>query len=130
MYEDRRAQLMGDLHMRFVAWGILGLLCLAGSAGAQEDATVKAFVRYAQANDRFRDVVAAAGRGLEAANSELERRGQPKLYCQPDHMAITPDQYVSFLANYTERNPQAGTMQAAFYSLVLLYAMVDVLPCK
>ncbi|MFS8051551.1 hypothetical protein QD357_01860 [Rhizobium sp. BR 317] len=121
---------MGGLHMRFVAWGILGLLCLAGPAGADDDQSINAVIKFAQKDGTWKELVLGAGSGLAAANAVLGQRGQPRLFCPPDTMSITADQYVSFLASYVKEHPQAGTGRDSFYSLVLLYAMKEVFPCK
>ncbi len=116
--------------MRKLGWGTIALVCLASSAHAANNGTMESFIAYAQSNDQFKSLVAGAGRGFEAANAELEQRGQPRLYCQPEHMAITPDQYVSFLTNYAARTPASRALQSSFFSLVLLKALADVFPCK
>lgn len=51
--------------------------------------------------------VAGLGHGLMAANAELRTRGQEQIYCQPGKLAITNEQYISYIDEEL-KDPERG----------------------
>lgn len=118
---------------RVLIWMAIVLLALVGGVAAQEQPkkknTVLDLVKGSTKDDRLRNLIVGAGRGLEGVNIQLELDGKPQLFCPPPKMPITGDQYRRMLEVFVERNPEFGKVELNSYGWVLLQAMADVFPC-
>src|SRR5579859_7962650 len=65
--------------------------------------------------------------GMSWANTELRARGQPRLYCVPEKMAMSPDQADTILRSYLDEHPEQAKYPVA---LILLRAMEETFPCS
>ncbi|WP_435199208.1 hypothetical protein [Qipengyuania sp. 902] len=64
---------------------------------------------------------------LSAANADLESKEQPKLYCVPIHLALTPEQNRGIFEDYLARSPEMGEFP---YFMIMLSALQDTFPCE
>jgi hypothetical protein len=48
------------------------------------------------------------------------------MYCQPDHLSLTPEQLIDMLSREIGTNNQLGTFP---FGIALLSALVKVFPC-
>lgn len=64
--------------------------------------------------------------GIEWSNTRLKTNGQKQLYCPPEKLAMTVDQYRSIFVRYVKENPSEGKFPAG---LVMLEALVETFPC-
>jgi len=64
--------------------------------------------------------------GMGSANAYLSASGKPPLYCQPEKLAITAKQAGDILERYVKKTPDKDLP----VDTVLLYALIDVFPCK
>jgi len=58
--------------------------------------------------------------GLLWANVMLHSRGQPLLYCQPDHLTITDSQMLDMMRRAMKENPKWGDFPVGMMVLVTL----------
>ena len=65
--------------------------------------------------------------GLLWANTMLEKRGQPLLYCQPDHLMITDTQMIDMMRRTMKDKPKWGDFPLGMMVLVTLQRTF---PCK
>lgn len=64
--------------------------------------------------------------GLGWANATLKNQGRPLLFCQPEMLAINPEQAVDIMRDYLMRHPEHSDFEAG---LILLAAHKEVFPC-
>lgn len=72
-------------------------------------------------------IISGVGQGLSWANVELGSRGKPLLFCAPEQMALTWEQEVDVIDRYLKRYPANAEFPVG---AVMLYALMDALPCK
>jgi hypothetical protein len=73
-------------------------------------------------------VIAKIGNGIFWANAYDETiRKQPPLYCQPDHLTVTTEQYVQIFKDYVAANPDAREKPAGY---TMLFGLQRAFPCK
>jgi hypothetical protein len=65
--------------------------------------------------------------GIDWTEALLEQSGRKRLYCGPEKLSFTPDQYASILREYVKRNPKAGGLPIGG---AMLFAMIDTFPCS
>ncbi len=65
--------------------------------------------------------------GMGAVNAYIKGRGNPPLYCQPENLSVTAPQAGDILERYLKKIP--GNKNTSV-DIVLLYALIDVFPCK
>ncbi|PTM96120.1 hypothetical protein [Mycoplana dimorpha] len=111
---------------------IIGAVCAVLSTvnfAVAEVLTVGDFVQAAETNVGYRRVIEGAGRGMEGVNLHLYAVKQPELYCPPEKMAFTGDQYVEILANRARRSPALASMPAGLIGYAMLGALIQTFPC-
>jgi len=65
--------------------------------------------------------------GLLWANAALKHRGQPLLYCQPDHLTITGSQMVDMMRRAMKDKPKLGDFPVG---MMVLETLQRTFPCK
>ena len=70
------------------------------------------------------------GQGMLISNTELESLGRVKLYCQPDTLAITGNQYFSIFRRFLEKHKGLLSLETKGLGTVLMLALKDTFPCK
>ena len=66
--------------------------------------------------------------GLEAANMQLVRRGDARLYCPPPDAEITPDWSAGELMAYLARYPKIPDNISI--AVIATFALAEAFPCK
>jgi hypothetical protein len=73
-------------------------------------------------------LIAKIGEGIFWANSYDETiRKQPPVYCQPEQLRVTTDQYVQIFKDYVAANPDARKKPAGY---TMLFGLQRAFPCK
>lgn len=109
----------------------LTLLAFAAAVTQSPSSSVETTAAYWAAAVQRSDRVYLAGLrgiadGIEWSNIRLQSNGQKKLYCPPEKLAMTVDQYRSIFVRYVKENPSEGQFPAG---LVMLEALVETFPC-
>jgi hypothetical protein len=89
---------------------------------------------YFRNYERFKDTegfklyLHGVGHGYSGANADLFVRGLPLLYCQPDKLALGPENYADILQEEIRRNRliEPNTLVA----ILLLSGLQNTFPCK
>lgn len=66
--------------------------------------------------------------GLEAANMQLARRGDARLYCPPPDAALTPDWAAGELESYLARYP--GIPASMSIAVIANFMLAELFPCE
>jgi hypothetical protein len=71
------------------------------------------------------------GNGYAWANGELANRSQPLLFCAPDKLALTEDNFVAILNDEIDKHPGAikGYSDDTPIEFILLHGLQHVFPC-
>ena len=110
---------------------ILGALCAAltmgGAASLHAEGTTRELIASVKRGDTA-TIAALAGIsiGLGWANTELESRRMPQLYCQPPDLALTYQQNIAILEAFVHKDPRSLDLPAGF---ILLEALKFAFPC-
>ena len=64
--------------------------------------------------------------GLVWGNAMLKNRGQPLLYCQPDHLTITDSQMLDMMRRAMKDNPKWGDFPVG----MVLVTLQRTFPCR
>ncbi|NTH17977.1 hypothetical protein G6L73_05850 [Agrobacterium rhizogenes] len=118
--------------MRLMIGGAIVFLSLTAIAHAAQTQSIAIndLIKTASGDQHLQDLVLGFGKGLEAANLKLKAIGRSMLYCQPDGLAITGDQYVHIVDGYVQKHPTWGKVDGRILPEVLTQAMMDAFPCK
>lgn len=110
------------------------LAFLAGIHGAwgQEKVTANQMLQfYYQGTPDERQFAGTAfgalQQGTMLANSEIESRHEPPLYCAPDQLTITGGQVAQIVRQAVQDVPELGARQ---WSVATLLALELILPCR
>ena len=113
-----------------VQW--IGASMILGAAlstpGAAEPPSASEAIAKIKAGDPV-DSLFALGivAGIGSVNAYLLGTGKPPLYCQPENLAITAKQTGDILERYEKKTPVGKDLPM---DTELLYALIDVFPCK
>jgi hypothetical protein len=66
--------------------------------------------------------------GLEAANMQLTRRGDARLYCPPPDAVLTPDWAAGALESYLARYPDIPPNMSI--AVIATFMLADAYPCE
>lgn len=104
------------------------ILFAFGSTPAAAEITANEAISLAESKSELAiATISSMANGMSWMNVELEFSGKGPVYCQPDKLAITDDQYVIILKEHIMRNPR---MANSSLGLALLNALKDTFPCK
>ena len=78
--------------------------------------------------DVFRLYIGAMADGMEWANTAIEVRGQPPLFCTPKSLALNSDNYIKLVDSEIDRTPTYTPDTDV--ALILLRALQRAFPCK
>ena len=73
--------------------------------------------------------IGGIGNGFSWANTLLVGRGDKQLYCAPQELAITKDQYFSIFRQHAEENPSMLDFPSSARGIVLAYGLQKTFPC-
>jgi hypothetical protein len=65
--------------------------------------------------------------GFAWANISSAHDGNPKLFCQPETIALTIEQLIDIFKRFSKENPNFDNSSAG---MVLLFALKEAFPCK
>jgi hypothetical protein len=106
---------------------VAGLCALMFGAPARAEADASTFLAGIYGGDAtMLMVLNGYANGISWANSVLAHRGQPRLFCPPDDVAISPEQNAEMLRRYVRDNPRARTVPAG---LAMFLALEASFPC-
>lgn len=74
-------------------------------------------------------ILDAYSNGMDWANSELQSRNTPRLYCAPRNLAITANQTADILRQYL-KSPDGSVTSHLPAGLILLRALQATFPCE
>lgn len=115
-----------------VLFFVLSLVLIAAPATAQH-MDKEAFLRTAtggEPNSRAFLMIYLQGtlNGLESANMELVRRGDPKLFCVPPDRILRPDWLIAELIAYLDRYPDIPDNTSI--AVIAGLALQDIFACE
>jgi hypothetical protein len=117
--------------MRFLKLSLASLaFAIASPAAAQMTAgELHGFLRIEdqQAREIAFGTLNQIALGISSANMVNEIKGMERLFCPPEELAITADQYQSIFLGYLEGRADAEKQPA---SLVMVVALIDAFPCE
>lgn len=89
--------------------------------------TVEQFVQHE--SKTVLAMVGSAGEAFGWYNLELKARGEHPLYCAPEKLAITREQYMEILKRKVAEDKQKSA-DFRSWPLFLLNGLIDTFPCK
>ena len=99
----------------------------ASTSHAAPEGTTKEFIDLSKSGDQYtRLLLRALVDGIEWANTEVTSRTGKSLFCEPDHLALVPDQVLDMLSRFATRHPNYND---ARLGLTMLRALEDAFPC-
>lgn len=88
-------------------------------------------LRTAKSSPIYRQWISGAGEAIYTMNYRLQTSGNTPLYCPPDKMRLTTDNYVNVLNQELLRKSTADQVVAlASVADILLDGLVRTFPCK
>lgn len=103
------------------------VLFLAPSANA--GVTLKEY-GSAKSTDWLRNYISGVGEGIFWANNRMRNLGMPPLYCQPDKLVLTRDNYLDILERFIQENKALNKRPESPIELLLLEGLIETFPCK
>lgn len=101
------------------------MLITASPAWAQTDA--RAYMQQIDNGSELHlQMLSAIAEGITLANVQVAIRKQPPLFCPPQEMVFTNDQYAEIARQYLKKRPQMGVYPVG---LVMVRALVLTFPC-
>ena len=89
---------------------------------------------YEAGTDQYKLVnrllIGATGRALSWANSKLRVDGRAALYCPPDKLVMSNEQYLLMLESAVKKNPTLGTYPMNALGMITLDILIDTFPCS
>lgn len=73
--------------------------------------------------------VAGVEQGLSWYGTAISSQKRKELYCEPERLALTPDQDINIVSSYLQRRKDRSAYDAPF-GMILLDALEDAFPCK
>ena len=119
--------------MRLALTALFVALALPVSAKAEK--TAQEYLDSTATEKVYGDLyVVAAFRSLEWANLLLDSRKQPRLYCRPDDVEMTPELVVAIYRGYLKRNIESDnakrrSVRTDPMSMTVLMAAAAEYPC-
>jgi hypothetical protein len=103
----------------------IGFVCI--SALVQAEITVKLYQQIKH-TDEFKFYLHGLGTGYSWANYFLKQHGQPELFCPPEKLSLTPQNYNNILA---EQLKILGNKTGPddFVDFILLDGLIRTFPC-
>jgi len=100
---------------------------MVGAASLHAEGTARELIAHVKQGDTA-TISALAGMsiGLGWANTELESRRMPQLYCQPPNLALTYQQNIAILEAFVHQDQKSLDLPAGF---ILLEGMKLAFPC-
>ena len=115
---------------------IILLLCFvfSGSALCQEMKIGRILDLYKQVSlkDRkaFDETIGGYAKGAETTNIIFRKQKGIRLWCKPEKLAMSNNQYAYLLSDYVDKNPEYKTRPMKQFPFVLVWALMDTFPCK
>jgi hypothetical protein len=75
----------------------------------------------------FEFSVASTEQGLLHANAYLVSKNEPRMYCQPAKLTLTPQQLIEMLRKGAKTDARLANLPVAF---VILQVLIDTFPCS
>jgi len=109
---------------------IVTLFFLSG-VSAHADITIKIYKELrTKKSDSIKIYVGGVAEGFDWANSALENKAQPPLYCVPPKLPITNDGYLAILDNSLEEPVGKAMQEYIPIAAILLKALERTFPCS
>lgn len=108
---------------------VASLLFLSVIPAAQADTVGDVFDKYKDSKS-FRYSVAQVGDALGWANSLLVNRKQTPIFCPPDNLSISDDQYWTIIEVYLDRHPEDRKLPENAWNMVAVTSLMYTFPCK
>lgn len=88
--------------------------------------------RYESVKDDnvFKLYINGVGEGYSWANVFLKREDRPPLYCPPETMPLTPDNYLYILSSFIKRDRRTPLKPNFPLEMLLMKALQEAFPCK
>jgi len=80
--------------------------------------------------DWFRNYIGGVGEGIFWANDKNKNLGISPLYCQPDKLTLSADNYLNILQRFIQDNKALKKHPEAPVELLLLEGLIETFPCK
>jgi hypothetical protein len=107
---------------------IAGLLMLSPADGGDPSAgAVLKALEGSNPDIGVKDYLFGIIEGLSWANVRLSFEQKPKLFCEPDKIALTSEQAIDILRRYVDGHPRAASSS---FGMVMMDALTDAFPCK
>ena len=116
--------------LRIAAATAAAAFLMSGSSARADDITASKLQGWLDQGDEPREMALVAlnsyAQAFVVANSFVKTKGQPRMICQPQKLAIAAEQSARILADYLKRRPDTASLPAP---IVLLIALEDTFPC-
>ena len=114
---------MGKYKPIIIFIGILFFVSLANAEVQVKD--------YARLKDTawFKIYINGVGAGFERVNAYLNEVGRPPLYCQPQKLTLTAEDYLNIIQDSIRKHK--GTIKLNYpVEMILLQRLMEKFPCK
>lgn len=114
-----------------LALAILSLYLLVISSPAIAAMTLETYEQKYKSRDNsnFKMYISGVGSGYEYMNLYLVVNKMPPVYCVPDNLALTADNYLSILDKTIEQSREHVSPNVKI-ELILLQGLMQTFPCK
>jgi len=109
--------------MQWFLMSLMGCLVLSGPASAEGTANEVLSAPSRELKIYF----TAMGVAFSWSNGYIRAKGGTPMYCQPEELALSGQQYIEILRNHIQDNSQAGDLPVGF---ALLQALSSIFPCQ
>ena len=83
-----------------------------------------------KATDWFKNYISGVGEVIFWANNRMRNLGMSPLYCQPDKLALSSDNYLDILQRFIQENKALKKHPESPVELLLLEGLIQTFPCK
>lgn len=120
--------LLGKLGIILIGLAIFGFFLVSL---ASADVTLKTY-KSTKDTETFKSYIAGVGNGFGWANTFLGTKGEPPLYCQPNKLSMTAENYLQILQKFIQENKELTDKLGpdCFVEMLLLQGLIETFPCK
>ena len=117
-----------------IAFSVLLSLLFSNSANAVDVKKYEELKRTPLSREVLKNFIDGVGYGYSWSNTFLERRGDKKLYCEPQKILLNAENYIDIIdrqiAVLKKRNFQLQAIMETPVELLLYIGLVDSFPCS
>jgi hypothetical protein len=117
--------------MKRLKLSIVGLALLAWASEAGAALSINQYLEFEKTEPKLLEFyLSRLLTGYGFSNTELDKRKQPKLYCQPGNLAITVDNIKQLVADEIKNETSVGKAMIGLLDVKVLRILQKAFPCK